>query len=161
MKQSIDLDYDSDLDGDAEGFGISNTTITKAPAIAHPPGGQCLVAPAHVIPNDSLIGTEGAVRLAMEVCQWEFTFYSWASEYLSGVRGEALLDIPLVRYKLMHVRNYWGPKHFAKGEALARTRYYAIMAAQAALSAVERKNKLPLIQKVIYYTGMVEKYGGM
>ena len=29
MKQNIDLDYDSDLDGDAEGFGISNTAITE------------------------------------------------------------------------------------------------------------------------------------
>ena len=111
MKQNIDLDYDTNLNGDAKGFGISDALIEAQP-LAHPPADQetvALSAPSPLVAiatkNNNIIGPEGAVRLAMEVCQWEFTFYAWCDEYLYGVRGEALLDIPLVRYKLRCVRN--------------------------------------------------------
>ncbi|KKK77324.1 hypothetical protein LCGC14_2854770 [marine sediment metagenome] len=159
---NIDLDYDTDLNNDAEGFGIGleelpppeNETIT---AIAHPP---MLGTVANPLPGSSELGLNEAIALAQEACKWECTFYAWCDEYLHGVRQEALQDTSLVRYALARLRNYWGPAFFNTGTPKAHARYHAIMAAQAALSAVERRNKLPLIQKVIYYTGVIERDGG-
>ena len=158
----IDLDYDTDLNSDAAGFGIGleelpppeNETVAL---VAHLPGG----AGVDPLPGSSELGLNEAIVLAMEACKWECTFYAWCDEYLHGVRQEALQDISLVRYALARVRNYWGPAYFNSRTPKAHARYNAVMAAQATLSAVERRNKLPLIQKIIYYTGMAEKSGGI
>ena len=157
---AIDLDYDENLDNDASSFGISMSTETAA-LVAHPPTVQApdpIPVPQHdPIVEDHVLGLNDAIVLAMEVCSWEYTFYSWCNEYLHGVRPEALQDIPVMRDILRRVRNYWGPMYFTTGSEKARVRYFSIMTAQAAVSAVERRNKQPLIQKILYYTGMIEK----
>jgi len=159
---SINLDYDDALNEDASGFGIGleelpppeNETIS---VIAHPPEVQ---APG-ALPGSSELGLNDAIALAQEACKWEHTFYGWCDQYLHGAKQEALQDIPLVRYTLVRVRNYWGPAFFSTNTPTPRAhaRYHAVMAAQAALSAAEKRNKLPLIQKVIYYTSVIEKEG--
>ena len=156
----INLDYDENLDEDAGSFGISIATEPAA-RTAHPPEVQApdpIPAPHHdPIVEAHALGLNDAIVLAMEVCSWEYTFYAWCDEYLFGVRPEAMLDIPVVRDALRRVRNYWGPMYFSTGVGRARVRYFAIMAAQAAVSAAERRNKQPLIQKILYYTSAIEK----
>ncbi len=168
----IDLDYDTALSEDAEGFGISSKIIQlaalglkvpeqllqTAEPIAHPSRGT--------VPRDTTDGAsefelEAAVVLAMEACQWELTFYTWCDEYLHGTKQEAMADILLVRELLKRKRNYWGPCYFTTKSEKAKVKYYGLMAAQAAIGAVERRNKLPLIQKVIYYTGVIEESVGV
>ena len=158
----IDLDYDENLNEDAGGFGIKMEALpppehkTNAP-VAHPP--EVIAPKISLLPGSSELGLDDAIALVMEACKWEPTFYAWCDEYLHGVRQEALQDISLVRYALVRARNYWGPAYFNVGTPKTRARYHAVIAAQATISAIERHNKLPLIQKIIYYTGLIEQEG--
>ena len=156
----INLDFDANLNDDAEGFGIEPAAIAHPPAVLS--AGALPVSEASAVmsaPAPTPTNLEAAITLAMEVCSWEFTFFAWCDEYLYGAKKEALLDIPFVREVLRCARNYWGPRYFTKGSEEARERYYGIMAAQAALSAVERYNKGPLIQKILYYVDVAGNGG--
>lgn len=147
----IDLNFDADLDKDADGFGISTDKL-----VVSVDANVDVIPIVHEIePHKEVTNLEAAVALAMEVCHWEFIFYAWCDTYLYGERQEAMLDIPLVRGSLKYIRDYWGPRFFTHKTEEARRRYYSIMAAQAALSAVERRNVTPLIQKIVYYTSIV------
>lgn len=152
--EELDLDYDTNLGGDASSFGIESTL--ELPPVADLKEGE-----GEGESDVGLTSLELAVALAMEACQWELAFYAWCDSYLYGEREAAVLDIPLVREVLKCERNYWGPCYFLRNTVEAKGKYYAIMAAQAALSAVQKRNKTLLIQKVIYYTGMSEKAGGI
>lgn len=145
---NIDLDFDEDLTKDAQGFGI---------------GSEIVLEPVELLSEVSntkvsdLTDLEAAIMLAMEVCQWEHNFYTWCDMYLYGKRQEALRDISFVRAVLKQARSHWGPRFFTTHEERQRKKYYAVMAAQAALSAVERSNKIPLIQKIVYYASVAKE----
>ncbi len=164
---NIDLNFDEDLGRDAEAFGF----ITDEAPVAQSPEGTVISHEVMPVITPTRAAHDGnveeaqldasylddAVALVMEICFWECTFYTWCEEYLhgGGEKDAVMAGIPYVRDRLSVVRHYWGPRYFRFNQEMARDRYFAVIAAQAVLSAVERRNKDHLIQKAVYYASLV------